>query len=135
MLLRAGLTLKRTFQKMVSAYEKREKEEPRYVYEEMKQICHEMENGLGEAAAYEAFGKRCGESSYMKLGSLLSQNLKKGGKGLADLLEQEAAAGFQERKNTARKLGEEAGTKMLFPMMLMLAVVLVILVVPAAMSF
>ena len=41
---------------------------------------------------------------------------------------------FEERKDFAKKLGEEAGTKMLAPMFLMLGVVLVIIVVPAFFS-
>lgn len=135
MLLGAGLTLKGTFQKIASEYRKRKDEHPRFVYEEMLFACREMENGVGEAAAYESFGRRCGDSRYVKLGSILSQNLKKGAKGLQELLEQEAAAGFEERKHMARKLGEEAGTRLLFPMMLMLGVVLVILIVPAVMNF
>ena len=90
---------------------------------------------MGEAAAYENFGRRCGDPRYVKLGAVLSQNLKKGAKGLREYLEQEAAAGFEERKNAARKIGEEAGTKLLIPMMLMLVLVLVILIIPAVMSF
>ena len=39
------------------------------------------------------------------------------------------------RRQLARKLGEEAGTKLLLPMILMLMVVLVILMVPAVMAF
>ena len=42
---------------------------------------------------------------------------------------------MEERRNLAKKLGEQAGTKLLFPMMLMLLVVMVILMVPAMMSF
>jgi len=38
---------------------------------------------------------------------------------------------FEERKAQAKRLGEEAGTKLLLPMFLMLAVVLVIVIVPA----
>lgn len=135
MLLGAGLTLKGTFQKITAEYKKRREKQRRYVYEEMLLACREMENGVGEAAAYESFGRRCQDSRYVKLGSVLSQNLKKGAKGLQEFLEQEAAAGFEERKNTARKIGEEAGTKLLLPMMLMLALVLVILIIPAVMSF
>lgn len=72
---------------------------------------------------------------YIRLGTVLSQNLRKGTKGLNTMLEQEAAASFMERKNNARKLGEKAGTKLLFPMLLMLGIVLVILMVPAFLSF
>ena len=58
-------------------------------------------------------------------------NLRKGTKGLNDLLRLEAIQSFEERKARARRLGEEAGTKLLLPMFLMLAEVLVIVVVPA----
>jgi len=42
---------------------------------------------------------------------------------------------MEERKSLARKLGEEAGTKLLLPMLLMLILVIVILMVPAILSF
>ena len=71
---------------------------------------------------------------YRKFGTLLSQNLKKGSRGISELLKQEAFQAFEERKDFAKKLGEEAGTKMLAPMFLMLGVVLVIIVVPAFFS-
>ena len=51
------------------------------------------------------------------------------------LLEQEAQNAFEERKHAAKRYGEEAGTKLLFPMMLMLGIVMVILLVPAVLAF
>lgn len=62
---------------------------------------------------------------------MLSQNLRKGTKGLSELLQREAAGAFEERKTAARKVGEETSTKLLGPMFLMLGVVLMIIVVPA----
>ena len=41
---------------------------------------------------------------------------------------------LEERKNQVKKLGEEAGTKLLLPMLLMLVVVLMIVIVPAFVS-
>ena len=61
----------------------------------------------------------------------MSQNLRKGTKGLTELLKLESIQAFEERKAQAKRLGEEAGTKLLLPMFLMLAVVLVIVIVPA----
>ena len=46
-----------------------------------------------------------------------------------------ATEAFIERKALARKAGEEAGTKLLLPMGLMLCVVMVVIIVPAFMSF
>ena len=71
---------------------------------------------------------------YMRLGALLSQNLRKGTRGLTQMLRMEAIQAFEERKARAKRLGEEAGTKLLAPMFLMLAVVLVIVIVPAFLS-
>ncbi|MCD7764668.1 MAG: hypothetical protein LUI14_16070 [Lachnospiraceae bacterium] len=109
--------------------------QPRYVYEEVVRTCLEMQSGVGEAQAYERFGKRCQLPEYIRLGSVLSQNLRKGAKGLTALLEQEAESSLNERKNHARKIGEQAGTKLLLPMILMLGIVLTVLMVPAFLSF
>lgn len=68
---------------------------------------------------------------YLGVGALLSQNLRKGTKGLSELLKLESIQAFEERKARAKRLGEEAGTKLLLPMFLMLVVVLIIVIVPA----
>lgn len=135
LLLGAGMTVKRAWRKIVMDYEE-EKDiwGIRYAYEEMRQGCNEMESGITEAESYERFGRRCGMQIYVKLGALLSQNLRKGAKGMNQILKTEASQAFEERKARARRLGEEAGTKLLAPMFLMLAVVLVIVIVPAFMS-
>lgn len=65
---------------------------------------------------------------------MLSQNLRKGSRGITDLLAREAEEAFEDRKNMAKKLGEEAGTKLMIPMFIMLAVVFVIVTVPAFFS-
>ena len=106
----------------------------RYVYEEMLLTIREMSSGVPEASAYENFGRRCGLPMYIKLGSLLSQNLKKGSKGLTTLLEHEAVLSMDQHKMAVRKLGERASVKMLLPMVLMFGVVLIILMVPAFLS-
>ena len=91
----------------------------------------EMQRGTPESECYEHFGMRCGLPVYRKFAVMLSQNLRKGTKGLAELLQREAAGAFEERKAAARKLGEETSTRLLGPMFLMLGVVLMIIVVPA----
>ncbi|MDO5425801.1 MAG: hypothetical protein Q4F41_19000 [Eubacteriales bacterium] len=140
MLLGAGLTIQGVFFRIGKEYREREekaggrKQEIHYAYEEILTTCFEMRNGVGEAKAYENFGARCQIEKYRKLGSLLAQNLRKGSKGLIAVLETEAAEGMEERRQQAKKLGEEAGTKLLLPMMMMLVLVMGILVVPAVIS-
>ena len=40
-------------------------------------------------------------------------------------------AAFEQRKNLARRLGEEASTKLLLPLFMMLLIVMVMITVPA----
>jgi len=50
-------------------------------------------------------------------------------------LEKEAADAFQSRKLMAKKAGEEAGTKMLIPLMMMMMLVIAIVIAPAIVEF
>ncbi len=97
--------------------------------------AHELEMGIAENEVVERFGKRCGTREYMRFSTLLTQNMKKGSTDLMAVLREEADDAFILRKNEARKLGEEASTKLLLPMVMMLTVVMIIIMVPAYMSF
>ena len=77
---------------------------------------------------------RCGIGAYKKLVSLLTQGQKVGNRRLIEQLQEEAERVFLERKQAARKLGEEAGTKLLLPMMMMLMIVMAIVTIPAFLS-
>ena len=135
MLLSTGVTVKQAWERIVQNYEKQKCELGTHVvYEEMGKTLHEIQSGVSEAEGYERFGKRCGVTVYLKFGALLSQNLRKGSKGISELLRMEAIQSFEDRKSTARRLGEEAGTKLLMPMLGMLAVVFIMVMVPAFLS-
>ncbi len=131
----AGMTIRNAFLKMGEDYKKQKEGRKRYVYEEVLMTCYELQGGRSETEAYDHFGKRCQVQSYIKLAALLSQNIRKGSNDLLRMLRQEADNAFAERKNLAKKLGEEAGTKLLLPMMMMLCVVMVIIMIPAYFSF
>lgn len=134
LLLGAGMTVKRAWRKIAEDACKKEKCSLRSVYAEMRYTCREMESGVTEAESYEHFGRRCGLQEYIRLGALLSQNLRKGTKGLNELLRMESVQAFEERKARAKRIGEEAGTKLLMPMFLMLGEVLIIVIAPAFLS-
>lgn len=132
----AGMTTRNAFTKICKeTHSTGSSKQKRFLLEEMLLACHEMDSGISETSAYELFGKRCRLPQYTKLVSLLSQNLKRGSSSLQASLREEAKNAFEERKNMARKLGEEAGTKLLLPMMLMLMVVMVLIILPAYFSF
>lgn len=138
LLLGAGMTVKGAWQKIALDYKDTISETSgtqRYAYEEMLLTYYELQGGISEVVAYDRFGKRCKVQRYLKLSALLTQNLKKGSSGLAQMLSAEVTDAFEERKNQAKRIGEEAGTKLLLPMFLMLMIVLIIIIVPAFLSF
>lgn len=136
--LGAGMTIRTAWDRISGDYMrllKNGKSRPRYAYEEMYEASCQMNKGISEGQAYSTFGRCCGLQPYMKLCSLLEQNRKNGSKNLRDLLKLEMVDAFEQRKHRARRLGEEAGTRLLFPLFLMLGVVMVMIAVPAFMEF
>ncbi len=132
----AGMTLRGAMFKIASGYKARKEQGIyRYAYEEILYSCNEMDTGVSEAQAYINWGKRCRSKRYLKLSMLLVQNLKKGSAGLVRSLQGETELAFAERKAQARRAGEEAGTKLLLPMGLMLMIVMAVIIVPAFCSF
>ncbi len=133
LLIGAGMTVPNAWQRVVKDYcaKKQETGKKRYAYEEMLLTIYEMESGVTQTKAYERFGRRCRVQSYNRLATMLSQNVRKGATNLAVLLREEAAYAFEERKHTARRLGEKAGTKLLVPMMMLLGMIMVVIMVPA----
>ena len=143
--LGAGMSVRNVFYTCASEYSQQRAAESkrmmgkkagvRYLYEEILLVCNELDSGIPEAEAYMHFGRRCRSRQYTKLCSLLVQNLRRGNDTLLAILQEEAQSSFEERKNLARELGEEAGTKLLLPMMIMLGVTMLIIIVPAYFSF
>lgn len=136
--LGAGMTIRTAWDRICGDYMqmvKKGKLKPRYAYEEMYAASCQMNKGVPEGQAYNAFGRHCGLQQYMKLCSLLEQNRKNGSRNLRDMLKLEMADAFEQRKHGARRLGEEASTRLLFPLFLMLGVVMVMIAIPAFMEF
>ena len=139
LLMGAGMTAVTAWERMVKRYQQRreaEGEKAKKLYmEEMLTTYREMKDGCGTRWAWEQFGNRIGLVPYRKFSSLLVQNMDKGTRDTAALLNQEAELVLEEQKNSAKKLGEEAGTKLLVPMIMLLLLVLLLIMIPAMMSF
>ena len=135
--LGAGMSIRSTFIKLGEDYTRQREEGmgEHGAYEEILLVMRELTSGVPETEAYERFGQRCRSRQYTKLCTLLAQNLRKGNRELLTVMQQEAKASFEERRNTARKLGEEAETKLLLPMVMMLAITMLIIIIPAYYSF
>ena len=90
----------------------------------------DMEAGKPELAALENFAKRCAIPEITRFVSVLVQNLKKGGAQMVSVLRISASECWLMRKNAARRMGEEASTKMLLPIMLIFLAILLITATP-----
>ena len=133
----AGLTVGRAWEQIVKNYELRLQQgrcKASPAYEEMALTYSQIQCGESEGKAIVEFGRRCQLQQYLKLSTLLEQNRRTGTKNLQAILEQEMASAWEQQKNVAKRMGEEAGTKLLAPLFLMLLVVMVIIMVPAMIS-
>lgn len=133
----AGISIRNAWERIIRGYEKQRQMtgNSEDAYEQMKLALRQMQNGVAETVAYEQFGVDCRLSSYLKLGTLLSQNLRLGTGNLAEMLKAEAKDAFEERKALARKIGEECESRLLLPMLLMLLSILIMIMYPAVSSF
>ncbi|MGN0373360.1 MAG: hypothetical protein ACI4F3_11155 [Enterocloster sp.] len=135
--LGAGMSIRSAWEKIAADY-RRAREQgrrpERFVYEEMCVTGSQMKSGVSEQRAFAEFGRRCGLQQYMKLSALLEQSRKNGSRHLRENLKLEMAEAFEQRKHQARRMGEEAGTKLLVPLFMMLSVVMVIIAVPALLN-
>ena len=135
-LIQSGLSIRSAFTRIAASYEKQKEENgaTAYVYEEMCVSVRELKQGSPEGRVYLDFGRRIGLHPYIKLGNMLSQSVRQGISGLSESFEEEMSHAMEQAKNEALRKGEEAGTKIMFPMMLMLLVVIATLVVPVFMT-
>ena len=136
--LGAGMTARNAWEQMTEDYlrlRKLGKREKRWVYEEMYEACGQMKRGIPEGQAYLEFGRRCGLPCYTKFAGFLEQSRKNGAKNLREHLRLEMEEAYEQRKHEAKRLGEEASTKLLLPLFLMLGVVMVMVAVPAMLEF
>lgn len=130
----AGLPVRKAWERIVWDYEHKDGGK-REAYEEMAGVYYMMQRGVPELKAYAEFGNRCRLLPYRKLAGLLEQNIRKGSEGLRLVLEAELEDAFEQQKTLARRMGEEASTRLLLPLFLLLSIVMVMVSVPAFLSF
>lgn len=126
LLINAGMTVSNAWTRIVTDTKK---DTPLYV--ELRNVMLEISNGKSEIGAYEEFAKRCRLPEVTKFVSVITQNLKKGNSELVDILKFQSRECWELRKHAAKRLGEEASSKALFPMMFMFLAVVLVVVTPA----
>ena len=130
----AGLTVRSALETISQHYDAliaRGIKEDRPLYQELRTMLIQFQRNMPESEIYLSFGRRVNLKPYTKLVSLIEQNRMNGARNLRTMLELEMEDAFEQRKTTARRLGEEAGTKLLLPLFIMLGIVMIIVIVPA----
>lgn len=132
----AGMSIKNIWHKICEEYTTGKGGGKRqYVYEQMLIADRQMMDGVLEQDAYEGFSEAIGMIQYKTFVGLLIQSLVTGNAQVGALLMKQAEEAFEMQKREARVLGEKAGTKLLIPMFMMLITVLIIILVPAMVTF
>lgn len=130
----AGLTVRNALETISQHFDAliaRGIKEDRPLYQELRTMVIQFRRNMPESEIYLSFGRRVNLKPYTKLVSLIEQNRMNGARNLRAMLELEMEDAFEQRKTTARRLGEEAGTKLLIPLFIMLGIVMIIVIVPA----
>ena len=129
LLINAGMTVSKAWERISS-----DSTRSTPLYMELNSTVQEIRSGMPEHKAYEEFAKRCRIPLITRFISVILQNLRKGNAELVPILRVYANECWELRKSTARKFGEEASTKLLLPLMLMFAAILLIVGMPAVLA-
>ena len=138
LLMSVGMTTRQAWSRIAMQYEyKREKGliPEKRVYEAILQMHRRFNEGESERIVYKRFIEDIPAVSYRKLIRLLLGNMEKGSSEIVIRLEDENRQAFEQKIIYARKLGEEASTKMLLPLILMLLLVMGVVLLPALIKF
>lgn len=134
----SGMTIRNSFIRLAEQYQKNKisqnKSEQRAAYEEIIIVKNKLTSGYSEITAYEEMAKNINMRVYTRFLNIIIQSIKNGNKDLKNILNMEVQDALYERKQKAKKLGEEASTKLVLPLMMMLSIIMIVIMVPAFMG-
>ena len=132
--INSGMTIRNSLINIANNYIlklKNNNTEKRQAYEELIVFKNKINNGYNEILALEEMSKNINDRNYTRFLNILIQGIKNGSKDLKNILNLEVSDALFNRKMTAKRLGEEASTKLILPLLMMFFIILVVIVVPA----
>lgn len=126
LLINAGLPFSQAMQKTVS-----DSDPERPLYKELNCLMAELNAGKPVNQAYEDLAQRCRVPEITRFVSMILQNLNRGNSDLVHVLRVLSQEAWERRKDIAKKQGEEASSKLVFPMVLVFVAVSIIVLAPA----
>ena len=135
LLLNAGMVISSALAKIADDYEMRKRKgEERYFYEELCEMQSRIRNSNTTLSAeFSELALKTGRREVMRFSAILLDNIDKGS-ALAEKLAQESEMLWTMRKKTAEEKGRLAETKLTFPMVLQLLVIILITIAPTSLG-
>ena len=100
------------------------------LYQEMQKAVDEMNNGVSEVDALFNFGTRCIIPEIKKFTSTIVQGMIKGNSELISMLQNQSKEVWAAKKQNVKRQGEKAAGKLLIPILIMFAGILIMILVP-----
>ncbi|WP_246315499.1 type II secretion system F family protein [Paenibacillus foliorum] len=128
LLVNAGETVQKALMRCV---ERRSNYHDSPLLAELAKAAQEIQMNVSFTKSMEDFNKRCGLQEVSLFTTTLLLNYKRGGDELVMSLKELSFSLWEKRKSLAKTLGEEASSKMVFPMVVIFMVVMVVVAAPA----
>lgn len=103
------------------------------LYKELLQMQREWESGYSFQQAMEGFARRCGVQEISAFATAVLLNSRRGGNDFVLALMDLSRSLWEKRKAICKTLGEQASSKLVFPMVLLFLVVVILVGAPAFM--
>lgn len=100
------------------------------IYKEMQITVDEMNNGIPEIDALFNFGTRCIIPEIKKFTSTIVQAITKGNSELTFMLQEQSKEVWAAKKQSVRRQGEKAASKLLIPILIMFVGILIMVLIP-----
>ncbi|MBP2000557.1 tight adherence protein C [Paenibacillus shirakamiensis] len=104
------------------------------LYKELFQMSREMDSGYSFQQAIEAFSKRCAIQEVSSFSTAVLLNFKRGGQDFVLCLKDLSYTLWEKRKAVSRTRGEQASSKLVFPMVLLFVIIVILMGAPAFMA-
>lgn len=131
LLLNAGMVLNSVFITIMENREKAGPAEDSYFYSQLRSIYIKVSRANGSLDhELRSFAKRSGVRELMRFSNIVGDNISKGA-DLTGKLRRESEALWFARKKQSEEMGRTAETKLTFPMVILLLVLVIVSVAPA----
>lgn len=130
LLVGAGSTVQ---QALKQCLERKVTEEKHPLYGELFRMQRELESGYSFQQALEGFSKRSGVQEVSAFTTAILLNYKRGGNDFVLALRDLSRTLWDKRKTVSKTLGEQASSKLVFPLVLIFLIIVILVGAPAFM--